>query len=162
MEIKPDYQKAEKRASDILEEYGIKKPIIPIFDIARNKGLIIKFVKMPQNLVSVAGFLDNNNKIIYVNADDAPNRQTFTVAHELGHYILDHKANEYEVLLRLPSVKTTPVEKEANCFAAAILVPREMLKSAMKEYSLSNKEIDLLATMFGVSSKTMEFRLNHI
>ena len=71
----------------------------------------------------VAGFIDFTEQAIYVNAADPYNRQTFTIAHELGHYFL-HKEyykqhpEAYRVLLRRPvGRQNNPLEKEANAFA---------------------------------------------
>lgn len=157
-----NYDKAQQEAEKIIATYGIKEPVVPIFDIAKNFGLQVKFIKMPKNLDNVAGFLDKEGKIIYVNNDDVPNRQTFTVAHELGHYVLEHTPDEYKVLLRLPGIATNDVEKEANCFAANILVPETILDKIMKQYSLGKDAYVELSRIFGVSSEMMKNRLNRV
>ena len=56
----------KEKAQEILQTYGIKEPVVPIFDIAQNFGLQIKFVHMADNLSNVAGFLDKDGKTIYV------------------------------------------------------------------------------------------------
>ena len=158
----PNYNLAEEKAIGILEKYDIKEPIVPIFQIAQEEGITLKFINMPQELQDVAGFFDPKKKIIFVNKEDAPNRQTFTIAHELGHYILGHEPNEYGVLPRIPNlVETNPKEKEANCFAANLLVPAKMLKEIIKKYNLK-PDAALLAEIFGVSEEVMKYRLKWI
>lgn len=157
-----NYNLAKEKALEILNTYGIKEPVVPIFDIAQNFGLTVKFIKMPENLQNVAGFLDPETKTIYINDDDAPNRQTFTVAHEMGHYVLKHEPSQINVLLRLPGIATNDVEKEANCFAANILVPEVMVKKIMKELTLSKDNYVELARIFGVSSEMMKNQLSKI
>ncbi len=160
--MEPDYSKAKKAAESILATHDIHSPVVPVFDIAQNYGLKISFIKMPESLQNVAGFLDVLGKVIYVNDEDPPNRKAFTVAHELGHYILEHDPKEFKVLLRLPTRPTDAVEKEANCFAANILVPKEMLENVMQKYSLGKEDVEELAKIFGVSSQVITYRFNHL
>jgi len=159
----PNFENAQQLAEDVISKYSISEPVVPIYDIAQAEGVIIKIISMPENLKSVSGFIDSENKIIYVNAEDAPNRQTFTVAHELGHYLLKHDPKKYGVLLRFPEINgKEPEEKEANCFAANLLVPQKMLKETIKKYSLTKEDKSILAQMFGVSKEVMKLRLMRI
>lgn len=53
--------------------------------------------------------------IVYNSSLDIPRtRQRFTIAHELGHYILSHTG------------RTEAEEREADCFARNLLAPRQM------------------------------------
>lgn len=155
-----DYQKAKEKAQGLLKELKISEPVVNVFDIAKAKGLDIIFVKMPDNMNNVSGFFDPNTKRIYINSEEPPYRQAFTAAHELGHYILEHEPDKYGVLPRFASpVDRDPIEQEANCFAANLLVPESMLKEAMEKYSLTENDLDLLARIFGVSTGVIKYRL---
>lgn len=156
-----EYKLSESNAKELLERHRITKPFVDVFYIANKEGLEIKFVSMPSSYKNVAGFFDPETKTIVVNGDDPTNRQTFTVAHELGHYMLGHEPSEYSVLLRLPvpSDKKQQIEKEADVFAANLLVPKEMLKKIMREYDLKGEHIDILSRIFGVSREMMSYRL---
>ncbi len=85
-------------------------------------------IEMPAEYNNVAGFLDIQNKQIFVNQEDPPNRQTFTIAHEIGHYLLhrdiiQEHPEQYELLFRGKILEAhTPMEQEANCFAANFLM----------------------------------------
>ncbi len=158
-----DYNKAQGLAESIIEKFDISEPIIPIYDIADSEGLSVKIIPMPETLKGVSGFLDPDKKIIYVNVEDAPSRQNFTVAHELGHYLLKHDPSQYQVLLRFPELNgKEPQEKEANCFAANLLVPESMLKKIIKKYDIKEEDAGLLAQVFGVSKDVIRFRLKRI
>jgi len=152
-----------KKVSGLLEKYQIDKPVINVFQIAEDEGLNVKFVKMPEKLKDVAGFFDDNSKSIFVNNEDPPNRQMFTVAHELGHYILAHEKGKYGVLYRrqMFSIEQAPAEKEANYFAANLLVPKKMLKYTMEKYDLTKKDNEILASLFGVSKEMMGYRIKN-
>jgi Zn-dependent peptidase ImmA (M78 family) len=98
-----------------------------------------------------------------VNAEDSPARQNFTVAHELGHYLLEHELSgaEYTCLFRNPAnQKNTPIEKEANCFAANLLVPTYILREYLDKYPFATNE--QLSKIFGVSSEVLRFRRQYL
>lgn len=107
----------------------------------------------------VAGFCDFVAKRIYVNKDDVRNRQMFTVAHELGHWIMHRAAFEahpekYPALPRFQNVdESNAFEREANAFASELLVPEHLLKQ-VRGYPAA-----ALAEIFGVSRAMMEVRL---
>ncbi len=162
----PDFQLAEKKAKEIIAKYGITVPFVDVASIAMEEGL--KLVEFdPANneqLNAIAGFLNPETKTIYINKNDPANRKTYTIAHELGHYILKHKANEFGVLPRFQSYHSEKqgIEKEADAFAANLLVPKDLLKSIMRKYSLSNNDVGILAKMFAVSEEMMRYRLLRI
>jgi len=104
---------------------------------------------------------------IYVNGRDSKNRQRFSCAHELGHYIKrtseDVQTTEegWEYIdLRSPLSATglNPDEIWANQFAAALLMPAGLVK----EVHSSISEPAALAFEFGVSSDAMNFRLQNL
>lgn len=162
----PDYKKAEKIAHELLVKYGFNDPLINVVAIAQYEGLEIKeFDEDDQvKLKNTAGFFDPATRTIYINKNDPPNRKTFTIAHELGHFKLEHDASRYGVLPRwqVPGIEKEPIEKEADCFAANLLVPEDMLKKVMKDYELDKKDTSLLCNMFGVSEDVIRFRLMRI
>ncbi len=168
MPTTPNYEKARKLANSLLKESEINSPPVStrIIDIATSKGLRVQFVEMPKEVSEeVSGVFDQKSQTIYVNSEDPPKRQAFTIAHELGHFVLEHKPNEYGFLPRFANVvNSSPVEKEANYFAANLLIPKEMLDEAKKKFSIKGDDIDLytgtLADYFGVSEEFMKYRID--
>lgn len=156
---KADYAKAKDAARQILAELGYKNPPINPLDVARKRGIDVAFVHFPNN-PNVSGFYDPSEQKIYVNAKEGARRQAFTIAHELGHAILHQKwaeSNDYRVLMRdMGAGKDDPKEKEANTFAANLLVPREMLIRFTENMSLKE-----LSDMFVVSEKMLGYRIAH-
>jgi Zn-dependent peptidase ImmA (M78 family) len=155
-----DYKKAASAARRVLRENNIVRPPIVPREIAEAYSLEVIVANFPAQFEDVAGFIRLAEKQIYVNAKDHYNRQTFTVAHELGHYLLHKELFEshpekYKVLLRRPiGAENEPIEKEANAFAADLLVPLEMLKSYCR--FADEKE---LAVLFAVSTDVIRYRL---
>lgn len=157
--MKANLQKAIDESKKILTTFGVDSPPVPLTDIVSAYGLNISyadFSKLPRGN-EVAGFIDFDKKKIYVNKDDSPSRRRFTIAHELGHYIM-HKTylkndSKYTVLLRRPleDKNYAPEEKEANCFAAYLLVPDELLE---KYKDVSNS---INSTLFAVSQDVIKY-----
>ena len=156
-----DYEKAKLEAKNLLEKYKITTPVVPVFELAQNLGYTITFFKS-EKLNEVAGFTNLVSKTIYINEDDLSYRQSFTVAHELGHIVLQHQPDKIGVLFRNTHIPTTDEEKEANVFAANLLMPKEFVFKVMKEYGLNKENINILASIFGVSPQAMGHHLKYV
>lgn len=164
MSIQPNYDKAKEKAKEVIKENCIIEPPIDTFSLVNKYGLNLSFIKLPEKFSNVAGFIDFKTSKVYANATDSSNRQAFTVAHELGHWLL-HKdlytkePDKYQILLRQPinGINLTPEEKEANCFAARLLVPKDMLIEKRTKYPFAT--ISNLAKLFAVSYDVMSYRI---
>jgi Zn-dependent peptidase ImmA (M78 family) len=156
----PDFRKAEAAARKVLRDSHITRPPIVPREIAESYGLRVQVVILPEHLQQVAGFIDFSDRTIFVNESDHYNRQTFTIAHEIGHFLLhkdlfDQHPEKYNVLLREPiGAATDPIEKEANAFAADLLVPLDLL-NLYRKYATE----DELAKLFAVSKEVIGYRL---
>lgn len=158
--VKPDYLKVKETVDRVLKENMVVQPPISPEEIAENYGISINPVIFSEKYKDVAGFFDFEEEKIFVNSEDPYNRRTFTIAHELGHYFLHKKyfienPKEYKVLHRMPigAVNDDPLEKEANAFAANLLVPKFLL-SKYKDYAST----DELAKLFSVSKDVIRNR----
>ena len=112
----------------VLEIYTDEKVIPPIdvMKIAQNLGVTVKFGSFSD--AGVDGAFLRKEQTIYVNSDSIYTRQAFTLSHELGHYLL-HKDKEQEKFYRrdMFELDDDQIEKEANWFAAALLMPRKLI-----------------------------------
>ena len=95
-----------------------------------------------------------------------PERRRFSIAHELGHFLIPtHRPQPGSPMscsladLRLADANTQDrhkrVEAEANRFAATLLVPPKRLRTAMTAREPDLREIVTLAGAFGVSKEAM-------
>jgi len=93
--------------------------------------------------------------IIVVQKALSPELKTFTLAHEFGHYSLDHTgaANFMFDKIQYDGSEEKQKEGEAQYFAAALLMPREEF-TRLAHY-LSDQE---LAQRFGVSESAVRVR----
>jgi len=125
----------------------------------------------------LSGFLYRNRKrdqaVIGVNALHHGNRQNFTTAHELGHFLLHdfddiHIDRQFKVWLRseASSQGTDLEEKEANLFAAELLMPEKFLSKDVQKIGavdlLDEDVIKKLAEKYQVSTQAMTFRLGYL
>ncbi|MFQ3243738.1 MAG: Zn-dependent peptidase ImmA (M78 family) [Arenicella sp.] len=157
---KPRYDVSTRLANGLTDIFT--SPPIPVLEIAESNGVDVIFSDFGEHKDSVSGFCDFKNARLFVNKDESINRQTFTMAHELGHWLM-HKElfiadpERYPVLLRSQSGdKNDPLEVEANNFAANLLVPSSLLIS-VKDFGSAK-----LASIFGVSLQMMEIRLKNV
>ena len=152
-----DYKRVKEVVSGIIDNNFITQPPVNAKKIAENSGLVVLFVDFPEKLAEVAGFLDFQSKTIYVNSDDEPFRQNFTIAHELGHWFLHkNRVSEYQLLMRKPiGGETSPLEKEANFFASSLLVTADMLLNCRLQ-NMSNSDI---AKKFKVTKAVIDLRI---
>jgi Zn-dependent peptidase ImmA (M78 family) len=160
-----NFKKAIAKAEEVLEEQCLFDPPIIAERVAKNYGLQVEYYKMKPEYTGVAGFIDPKKKTIAVNGEDPAHRQNFTIAHELGHYLLQHELEqpEYEVLYRkqrpLAVMNSKPDEQEANCFAANLLVPGDMLLDYMRFPFIFDWQ---LAGIFGVSAEVIKYRKKYL
>lgn len=157
--IYPNYDLVREQVKKLREKNYIYSAPVNAKEIAKKEGLQIVFAKFGSLFNRINGFLDFNDKIIIVNSERKPYVQNFTIAHELGHWLLHNdRRKEYVLKLSCPNGgEDDPMEKEANTFAAELLVPMKELMEYKKK-GISNKE---LAKMFFVSEKVIEHRLEN-
>ncbi len=107
--------------------------------------------------------------VIYYNREHHSNRVRFTIAHEIGHYLLGHLeqnpdgiTDDQLDMYRRDDNHDNPryrLEVAANKFAAALLMPRDLVISSWKETS---GNIDEMARRFQVSAVAMGYRADHV
>jgi Zn-dependent peptidase ImmA (M78 family) len=95
--------------------------------------------------------------LILLNGADPVPRLRFTLAHELGHHVLDHERSvDTHAVLRRP---VRAIEVQANAFAAELLVPVAAVLARRPERPVGLGEVVELAAAFGVSALVALFRL---
>ncbi|WP_316568858.1 ImmA/IrrE family metallo-endopeptidase [Neobacillus sp. YIM B06451] len=163
--------KIEQIANEILNKFNIDEVPVPLDKIAEGLNLYIQEEKLEGDLSGI--LLRNNNKnIIGVNSNHNDNRRRFTIAHEIGHFLL-HEGNQvhidrtFKVNFRdkNSSLANSVEEIEANAFAAALLMPEKKLKQfynkKLKEgidFEHSD-ELEQIAKTFKVSKQALMIRL---
>lgn len=164
---------AEGAANKLLSELSISEYPIDVEYIAQCKNIQIVSSKIDDE---VSGFLHRNLEyiLIGVNSDHNYKRQRFTIGHELGHFSL-HLDNPEETFIdKIPSSAffargressrgIDQKEIEANAFAAALLMPENLIRKCLEKYSVKYSSIEdiawRMAKDFDVSEQAMTLRL---
>jgi Zn-dependent peptidase ImmA (M78 family) len=155
-------ERAEQLALEVLDQHWPDQsvPVNPVV-IAQKLGLEVKTAKLEDD-VSGALIGSGGTFEIVLNESDAVNRQRFTCAHEIGHYI-DRKSRGLEptetVDFRdyMSSTGQSEDERFANAFAANLLMP----SWALEKYVGIGFRADTLGRIFQVSPAAIGFRLSN-
>lgn len=151
---------AREKAQNILSMFGVNEAPIDVEDICSKLGFKIAYIELSDK-VSAAIKIENNRKAIIVNSKHSKNRQRFSIAHELGHYLSGHEDfdDEKRVFIDPHKKYLNPQfrqEEEADEFAAELLMPESLLKTDVVESKLGITE---LATKYQTSEQAMTIQL---
>jgi len=152
-------------AQELLEYFKFDKPPVNVRKICRNLGISIAFVNFDEHDkregVDISGMLyvrkEQEQATIYVRIEDSYSRQTFTIAHELGHYILHCPLGASNTFVSLRGSRSVQ-ETEANRFAAELLMPEQWIHNELYFFP----SVSRLSKIFCVSEEAMRIRLESL
>ena len=157
--------KINELASTVLRCYEITPPIT---DIAKEVGKLGGEIKEDCSLgVFSDGKIEKQGDSfsISVPTSQSSARKNFTIAHELGHLFLHMGYKIDKELWESPENKVynrsgnSEFELQANEFAAAFLMPKELYKKVMDENTVGNTVyIAKVAKFFNVSIDAASYR----
>lgn len=139
---------AENAANDFRNFIKIsnKQPISDLTNIFENLGIIIIHIKNPDGRFNdfdgLSEFVNNIPVIVILDGIKDGARQRFTIAHELGHLLLNIKDEELDE------------EKLCNRFASALLMPKE---AVINEFGSSRNHINF----FELTAFKFEFKVSY-
>ena len=176
-----------KRARELYDQVlGIDKMMISDF-VYTDLSAILKHLDLPVTFSDLEtlrssqedvlgtekllGFLfkkDGKYKI-YIEKKESPERQRFTIAHEIGHHYLGHlersdndyritredEINKAQIIFDRKGKDSSCDEKDANMFASELLMPKPLVEYV---YNLLF-DVVKVATVFGVSTGMAKKRL---
>lgn len=161
---------AVEEAQRVLKKHGITAAPVPVDRIAKLEGATLQYAALDDGLSGMA-YVKDDKPIIGVNAIHHPNRQRFTIAHEIAHLVLhkDYITQHVHVdktftLNRDPKAATgtDTFEIEANAFAAELLMPSAFIKevlAAEPETELDEEAFASIAKKFRVSVAAIQNRV---
>ena len=144
---------AEKCAEKFRKDYNIgsKLPIANLCNIIEDIGISVIIIDDKNgNFVGFDGVSDTveGYPFVCISSDINYYRQRFTLAHELGHLVLDID-------------KTLDEEKVCNYFASSLLMPKQAMQDEFgyKRYRVSPRELEIVREEYGVSIKAILMRI---
>lgn len=125
-------------------------PIENLMEVAESHGFKIILVDGPMKFEAATFTDEEYGPIICLRRGAPKERQRFSLAHELGHYFILNDGRDVEMM--------------ANWFAAALLMPRELLVQDVgpKRKSLNPKELCLLREKYGASTCAILIRMQSL
>ena len=157
-------QNFERRATRLLAEHGVTEAPVDVEGLAKALGISVSHERL-DNDVSGLLLVEDGVAKVAINESHHSNRRRFTLAHEIGHVLLHAKGDRVFVDRRFFrndwSSKGEPREEiEANAFAAALLMPRSLIRQHLAADSgITDVDVFRLATKFQVSEQAMTLRL---
>jgi Zn-dependent peptidase ImmA (M78 family) len=160
-----DGWKSENRAAEVLKQLQITRLPVDPFAIAAAKDILVQ--ENPSLSSGISGCLMKVGDafgIIYSSKFSSEGFKRFTVAHELGHYFLDGHMHELfgagQELHKSESGFTSknPTEREADAFAAGLLMPKSLFKPALDSAGSGLEAIESLADLCGTSLTATSIR----
>ena len=157
-------------ARQLLERFG-EHPPIDIEAIVKAHGIAIRRQELED---SVSGMLviKDSHTTIGLNENHHPNRQRFTLAHELGHFLLHRSVSNIfidasTIFFRdgTSSDGSKTQEIDANAFAAELLMPEKQVREAINSQPLDAFDegaVRRLAAQFEVSAQALTIRLTRL
>lgn len=181
----------EDKANEVLAKYVKRGGVYKVFPIIM-KEECLKYKEIASQNDAFVGSLTKSTSgktYVFINANiDNLGRKNFTIAHELGHYFLEHSLLQNEFYCTDGDIieemdHRMPIEKEANYFASCLLMPEEKVKNAFlgmlihsrktssNDFLLVRKNMnfgawcgirDELTKRYGVSEAALRYRLQKL
>lgn len=159
----------EQEAMEALRRHNLVSVPVDVVSLANKEGIKVHNAKF--NSEGLSGLIAKRGDIstILVDHDESPYRKRFTIAHELGHHFLHLQHEDGEFIDRkLDLLRQTFDESEvepiadrrpeiqANQFAAALLMPADLLKQEWE----TSQDVEEIARKFNVSQEALAIRLD--
>lgn len=140
------YKYSRDLAWEILLKERVRQLPVEIIPICKHMDIrVLRYSDMPSLQFNAGGTSAEIGGKMYIFYDDtvSPERQRFTVAHELGHIIMRHSGAEDN-------------EAEANVFASRLLMPACVL------YACEVTSAEEIMALCAVSRQAAEIRLTRL
>ncbi len=132
-----DRPQIEERAEEALRGAGLTPVPVDPFALAASLQIPVELIDFDDDAIAGRLSRGDGGPRIDVRKDDPPTRQKFTVAHEIGHYLLhpiedwsDTESTMYR-LDHTSGLEDSPLKRaeyQANVFAGALLMPESLLR----------------------------------
>jgi Zn-dependent peptidase ImmA (M78 family) len=148
---------------EIVARYQRRAPV-DLDAIARDLSIPVAYINLGADIAGrIMRDTRNNSRsgfTIQINSTQHTNRQRFTLAHELAHYVLHRDLIESGIVddTMYRSGMGSHLETQANRMAADIIMPIRLVKKMHEQI----RSVDVMANKFGVSRSAMDIRLSGI
>lgn len=152
----------EECAMELRKKWGIfDEPISNMMRLMEEKGFVISITQNDYDKLDASGGIAEVNnycyKIVMIEGENCSfYRQQFSLAHELGHWVIDYGTGDPQ---ELSKEAYKEMEKRSNSFASNFLLPKQAFIYSTKNLDLSSLESYLvLKKLWFVSLGTLVMR----
>lgn len=153
--------KARLDAADVLNAtWAVPDGPVDPERIANHIGIVVRRVPLELGISGILRVEPGMDPVIFINDADSPQRQRFTIAHELGHYYERNSAghDDYNIIERQRGGKYDLHEFYADEFAGALLMPTRKVNELREQ----GQNVLQMARTFDVSLDAMKKRLERL
>jgi Zn-dependent peptidase ImmA (M78 family) len=159
------FENARRLARELVKRFGVEAPMhVNVEGFAARLGFKISMAMLDGAIAQLVIRTGRQPLILLSDRLTDPAMRRFTVAHELGHYVLRHPspsiAEMYDPTQQhgLAPLLSSVNEAEANAFARELLMPEPLVRLACDLTSASLDPALRIAYTFGVSVPTSAIR----
>jgi Zn-dependent peptidase ImmA (M78 family) len=158
-----DLNRSKAAAYQLTKRYGFLHPAkLKLEDIAWDRGVIVSDGKLDGSEARL--IRKGKHGVIRIRADEREvGRRRYSIAHELGHWEL-HKESQWLACSTedLRDYRTSPLEVEANTFAAELLMPTCHVRERCEKSAPTLELVKSIADEFQVSLTAAGIRMLHL
>ncbi len=137
-------------------QQGIETDPLDVAGVAGSLGIRLRYEAMSEEASGRLERSESGTWYMYINSLHHPNRQRFTIAHEIAHRFLHgDMQEEFDDKIFFRNGEQTSMETEANRYAASLLMPQESFRNFVAN---SSSKVEDIAKHFGVSSLAVRYR----
>lgn len=159
-----------KFLTETINEKFKAQDYIDVVKLAHSFGIEVYGRDFKDNTSSYIEFDDNKRFNIYVNKYHSKERQRFSIAHEIAHFILheDEIKKNKKVAREDVASLSKKEEMEADNLAASILMPEKWIEKFLKQLKANKNQkldefvIEAVARKFNVSIPASIVRLREL
>ncbi len=156
MSLPPEiFARCVRAARGILDKHGGKPLVAPINIELIARGCGFSVVRIHSAGDELSGLVSPRHKLIGVNGNHHAHRQRFTVAHEIGHILLNHPPES-----RCTAKQIGECNREADVCASELLIPTQLLTPHL--FQMRATAAGTLSKLFAVSEEAMVLKMQHI
>lgn len=153
-----EFWQAEFRAGEVIQQHNIVALPVDPFGIAKKESILCQeFEAIAPGISGCLMKVGDKFGIFFSDRFSSDGFRRFTVAHELGHYFLEghiaylfSRGNERHES-ESGFISDDRYEREADAFAAALLMPEELFKNVCARVKPGLKAVEILAEQCGTS-----------
>lgn len=137
------------------------KPPIDVEAVAQALHLNIRHVNSRAYDGAMFPFRKRAGGIVTVSGNADRGRRRFTLAHEIGHYVLPSKTSAAACSIRSAGTwghKNTRGERDADAFAVELLLPSHEVRSLVSGQGLPTSTVQQIREVFDVSLTAAAYR----